>query len=146
MLDFYGQTTFTSFFNLFLGLVRHPEFQETIESSDCTIEQDKHSSNYLLGWYATNRSGSTEYPNGKGLQIRKSNQASRISQVMDKCRGYESFSQSKKKKNSSLKQCQEMFFQSKFSTEALMKLNKLLSSSVQAILLAKIQFRYLQQK
>ena len=98
MLDFYGQTTFTSFFNLFLGLVRHPEFQETIESSDCTIEQDKHSSNYLLGWYATNRSGSTEYPNGKGLQIRKSNQASRISQVMDKCRGYESFSQSKKKK------------------------------------------------
>lgn len=68
-------------------------------------------------------------------------QSNRLSQIMDKCMSV-SFST----KTKLLQPRQEMFSQLKFSFETLMKSTGLFSSSVQAILLIKIQFRYLQQK
>ena len=56
------------------------------------------------------------------------------------------FALSEKKLKHVSQQCQEIFKQPKTSALTLTKLNGLLSSTVQAILPARVQFRYLQQE
>ena len=150
------------FLCLCFGLGPAPRiFTILIKVPIATLEAGQHSNHYLPRQYVANGEDVTRTSHGKWhidfstatfgfCDKPKKSTMHPVKQIEFLCLVTDTekmtFALSEKKLKHASQQCQEIFKQPKTSVLNLTKLIGLLSSTVQAILLARIQFQYLQQE